>query len=248
MKGLAILYNTEKKWEQMAEVFRKSWAQHMDIPLQIIERPPPPQETKVYGLDANTHKLNAWLEHFDEDTIFCDCDMLVRGDISDGFQYVKNIGITKRTTLNRPFNAGVVFARHTEYSVKFMKKWVEINQQMFENKRLRMEYVQKTIPGMNQPALACLLEKGWEVDMLPEVYNMCDADRWKQGKMVHIKSESRNICFHDHRRFMKKEYQKSLHKTFWAYLGGKNTPRLLIEVQQAKRNAAFRKRRLTQSE
>jgi hypothetical protein len=167
--------------------------------------------------------------------------MMVRADISDGFDYVSDIGYTVRTTQGRPFNAGVIFARHTDHSVKFLDEWCRVDEKMHQDNKLRQKWAQ-VIPGMNQPALACVLDAGWEADKVPEVYNMCDANRWKQGKMVHIKSESRNVCFHSHQRFMKKEYQKSLHKAFWAYLGGsrRNQSRLMIEVNKARRTQKMR--------
>lgn len=243
MKGLAVLYSTSKKWDQMCLVFERSWNRHMSIPLEIVRLDPPKKTGRLYGLDTNHHKLNVWRNHFTEDTIFCDCDMMVRADIVDGFEYVSDIGYTVRSTQGRPFNAGVIFARHTTYSKQFLKEWCRIDEKMHSNNKFRKKW-SKVVPGMNQPALACMLDEGWEADKVPEVYNICDAYRWKQAKMVHIKSESRNICFHSRRsRFRKKEYQKSLHKAFWAYLGGwkQSKSRFLVEVNKANRHEKMKK-------
>ena len=218
----------------------------MDIPLEIIRLDPPKKESNAYGLDTNTAKLEAWLEHFTEDTIFCDCDMLVRSDITDGFDGVANVGYTVRTKSGFPFNAGVIFARHTEYSQRFFEEWVRVNRLMHNDRKLRDTW-SKVVPGINQPALAHMLEDGWVADQVAEEYNMCDLKRWRDGKMVHIKSDLRNTVFLKRRRALRDPLHRTLHEVFWTYLGidpeealwGKN----LVRVQKARARGHVRKLR-----
>lgn len=215
MKGLTIYFPTDKKWEIMLDVFRRSWEYCMDIPLEIIEAPVPEKSERVWGMDTNTRKLQLWQHHFTEDTIFCDCDMLVKGDITDGFQKIQDIGYTERTDGKLPLNAGVVFARYTPYSRKFLKEWERVNQQMYEDKEFHKPWNEK-YAGINQSALGWMLENGWQCDVLPESYNMCVPSRWKEGKIVHIKSKTRELCFTRRARRLRGN-DKALLNLFWQF-------------------------------
>lgn len=47
--------------------------------------------------------------------------------------------------------------------------------------------------GINQAALGFLIEKGWNLEKLPEKYNLCDwtVKKVKSAHMIHIKSDLR---------------------------------------------------------
>ena len=235
MKGLTIFFDTDQKWRDMLAVFKLSWEEHMDIPLEIISLPPPTADQKSYGLVTNSEKLYLWRDLFTEDTIFCDCDMLVQADITDGFDYVKNIGYTERTTQSRKFNAGVIFAKYTDHSKRFLAEWCKINEAMYLDNKLRMKY-SAIVPGMNQPALAKMLQDGWKAEMVPEAYNICDASRYRLGKMIHLKSEARNVCVSSNRRQLQRTYQRELHDLFWSYL--ERTPGYKARMNVTVRNAS----------
>lgn len=217
MKGLTIFFDTGPKWKAMLRVFKKTWEENMNIPLEVINATPPPRQ-EIYGLIANTKKLELWNKHFDDDTIFCDCDMMVRADITDGFSKINNLGYTVRKHRSRPFNAGVFFAKHSQYSREFMQEWVDVNRRFYKNEKLRRKW-SKIVPGINQPALAYLLQDGWEVDTLSDIYNMCDFGNWKKAKMVHIKSKTRNTVFTEKESQLPMTYQREFRKLFWAHLG-----------------------------
>lgn len=220
MKALTVFFPTDKKWEIMLEVFRRSWEYSMDIPLEVVQENPPQKSGKIWGVETNTRKLQLWQKYFTEDIIFCDCDMLVRGDITEGFQKIKDIGYTERTDGKLPLNAGVVFARYSNYSKRFLEEWERINQRMYEDPKFHKPWNEK-YAGINQAALGWMLENGWTADVLPESYNMCIPSRWKEGKMVHIKSGAREICFTRRPRRLRGS-DKALHQLFWQFSEVKN--------------------------
>lgn len=234
MKGLGVFFNTSRQWREMRYVFEKSWHQHMEIPLQIIDAKPPKKSNRVYGLDTNTKKLDLWVENFSEDTIFCDVDMLVRGDITTGFRKVSNIGYTIRNHKDRAFNAGVIFAKYTEYSKKFFKEWRTVNYKMLHDKKFWEKYTKK-IPGINQPALAYMLDQDWQLDPVPEIYNMCDIKKWRQAKMIHIKSEIRDFCLLSKYQKLEKRRRKigTLRILYQSYLKDRQESENLVDVHIA---------------
>lgn len=242
MKGLGIFFDTGQDWRDMLKVFETSWEYHMDIPLQIIKMHPPQKTSRFYGLDTNTEKLKLWVDNFTEDTIFCDVDMMLRGSIIDGFKNVENIGYTIRTVpADRPFNAGVIYARYTDYTKRFLQAWVDANQLMFEDDKLRREYA-KIVPGMNQPAMAYLFEQGWEADKVPEIYNMCDVKRWREARMIHVKSKIRKICLNT-RYERRRSDSNNLRALFVKYLGrDRARRRSLVNVKKAYPRRTKRKR------
>lgn len=241
MKALTVFYDTGQDWRQMLKVLETSWEQYHDIPLQVVKQDPPDKKSVAYGLDTNTDKLSLWQVHFDQDTIFLDCDMLIKGNLVEGFEEISDIGYTtRRDPSGFPFNAGVIFARHTSYSQEFMAEWVRVNGLLYADTDLRNKWAQ-VVPGINQPALAKMMAEGWEIDPLPDIYNMCDIRYWKQAKAVHVKSRIRNLMFGQHVRY-KSNDEKELYDLFWSHLGGPSpeitrriSRRVLIENTRRRR-------------
>lgn len=219
MKAVVVYFPANEKWAQMLTVLQRSWKQHTDIPLQVIEEPPPAKTSDKYKKDTNTRKLDLWINAFDQDTIFLDADMLCRSDISDAFEKIEHIGYTKRNDGTPfPLNAGVIFAKYTEYSKKFLARWREVNQEMYENPAFHKKWVDECT-GMNQTALWYMLkEEEWKATELPEKYNSCTAKNWQRAYMVHIKSGTRKICFPRRRSRLRQVWDRELHDLFHAYL------------------------------
>lgn len=195
MKALTVQFDLETRtgdlYERLLNVLIKTWNIHANIPLEVHRIPAPDPFREKYAFDSNTAKLDIWADHFDQDTIFIDCDMMLLEDISDGFKYVENVGYTIRKHTRMPFNGGVVFMRHTEYAKKFLDKWREVNKEMYYDPAFHNKY-RKTYGGINQASFGWMLESGWKADRVPEVYNLCQPfANWQEAKMIHVKSQLR---------------------------------------------------------
>lgn len=193
MHGLTVFFDKDGTWEKLLKVFKRSWEEHMDIPLTVITCKTPPAISREYGLISNTVKLAMWNKNFTQDTIFLDCDLLIRANIKDGFDQITNIGITKRDHISFPFNAGVVFAKHTQYSKEFLGEWQYINDKMYHDPKFHQPYRNK-YAGINQSALGYMLEDGWKADYLSQQYNLCEWKHYKDAKVIHIKGKLRRHC------------------------------------------------------
>ena len=196
MKAVTVYFEGSRDFARLFKVFKRSWDFYSEIPLEVIRSDPPEKTRSNYAVNTNNTKLQLWHKAFTEDTIFLDCDLMFRTDISDGFKYVRDVGYTVRTNSEFPFNGGVVFARYTDYSKKFMEEWLRINNEMYNNPKFHEPYRRK-YAGMNQAAFGYMLEQGWQADKVPEVYNMTHAKGQKQAKVMHIKSGIRRACLNN---------------------------------------------------
>lgn len=191
MRAITVL-DKSPDFKRLLNVFEKSWAEHHDIPLEVIYMPGTWDRKYLRGLWMNTIKLEKWAENFTDDTVFLDADMLCTGNILDAFDKFNHVAYTKNTHPNRILNAGVFFAKYSDYSVDFMQEWVDTNRKMLNCKIFHTPWRRK-YQGINQAALGYMLENGWDATPLDDSYNLC---HWVPGKietakMLHIKGKLR---------------------------------------------------------
>jgi hypothetical protein len=201
MELVSVYFDYDKpEYERLMKVFEYSIKKHTGLDLQVIKLdPPPPNRTR--SLDANTLKLNKWVEYLEEKeegakVVFLDCDMLCIKDFSDAFDIEFDVCYTHRRT-RVPFNGGVVFVRNNKYSRDFFRQWAEVNEKMHKDAEFHKPWHSK-YAGINQSAFGYLLEKGdvdCHIEALPcSIYNVCDED-WKKihkdARLIHYKSELR---------------------------------------------------------
>jgi len=171
----------------------------------------------------NTIKLEKWvelLESTDENVILADCDMLAIRHFSEDmiFNEVFDVGYTVRTeTRHRiddntreywgeqkihrmPMNGGIMFVKPTEEAREFFRKYLEVNQYLYDNPHIHKKWNLK-YAGMNQAAFGCLFEDGEYKAKVKEFpclkWNAVDTD-WAKIDMadtyfVHIKSRLRRL-------------------------------------------------------
>jgi hypothetical protein len=180
------------EFNDLLKAFEASCAENCPVPVEVVSLPPP-EITVRKGYNSNTDKLevwNEWAQNADEDIIFMDCDMLVLGDMSDGFNDVEDIGFTYRDYYKGyPFNSGVVYMRNTDYAKHFFQRWTEYNRMMLDDPELHRKY-KKIYGGINQSANGKLIhEENITHCKLPmSVYNLCeDWSNWEKAKAIHFK-------------------------------------------------------------
>jgi len=175
----------------------------LDIGSESIEE----NKDRKFGFYANTCKLNKWIDLITDmkdgsQIIYCDVDMLCRGDMSYAFDKDFDLAYTVRDTKSDgklPFNGGVIFIRKNDKSIKFLKKWKEINQKMYEDIIFHNDY-KKIYGGMNQSSFGYMLENYKDIlnikELPCEIYNSCN-NTWhtamEKAKMIHIKSNLRRL-------------------------------------------------------
>jgi len=175
-------------FHELFEVFKQSVKENIPE-AEIVELYVESQKIKnkqriIY---TNHQKLLAWADYaqnMNEDVIFIDCDMLILGNLFEVFNlYEFDIAVTSVKFKKRiPFNGGVVFVRNTDKAKSFMKRWSEVDTEMFNNVIFHKKYKRK-YQGMNQAALGYLYEEEKNIAKLIEVscsrYNAIDDD-WKE--------------------------------------------------------------------
>jgi len=196
-KGLCIYFDFQDDYySRLVEVFRKSWEKNSSMNLRKIKIKAPKKGSRTYNLQANTSKLEAWLRHFNQDTVFLDADLLMLKDIRDGFDLVDDVGITE-TRGRFPINGGVMFFKYTPRAKKFLRDLVKVNREMLLNCKFHDKWFEK-YSGINQSAAGYLLESEYgDLNILPQVYNLCEPwDNWEASKIIHIKGELRDFVLH----------------------------------------------------
>ena len=190
-KAICVV-NRSKDFERLIKVLIKSWEAHNDMPLEFHYMNDGWNRKYLHGLWVNTIKLEKWADLFRQDTLFLDADLLCKGDMSEPFDVIENLGYTENRARGRILNAGVFYAKSTKYSRKFMAEWVAVNRKMLNSRSFHAEWRRKYM-GINQAALGYLMENGWELTKLPEKYNLCDwtERKVKKARMIHIKSDLR---------------------------------------------------------
>lgn len=205
-----VTWRSRHDFERLLAAYRAS-AEAVGVPLEVHELPPPERMGKRGAIGFNTensYKLDYWATLLSESTepiIFTDCDMLMLGDPSDGFNGGDwDVALTQRKPEGQPrwFNAGVVFARPNDAARRYMEAWRDANAHLLnrpkEHKRWKSKYA-----GMNQAALGMAMEK----EMLPDdckvghlpcaLYN-CGDNEWRKAdieqiRLLHVKGVLRDV-------------------------------------------------------
>lgn len=203
--GVVFDYAEKSDYARLARVWEESARQtnqHAEIVLHKIE---PPQTVKRNtGLSSNNHKFKVWNAEIQAANngdliVLTDVDLMILADLRPAFKGDFDIGVTRRTAQSWPINAGVVFVRVSDASKRFIERWGEVDQKMYEDEVFHEPYKRK-YKGQNQAALGYLRENndtGAVVQELPcAVWNACNEDyvHFKLGttKVVHIKSTLRH--------------------------------------------------------
>jgi hypothetical protein len=160
----------------------------------------------VRAFISNTVKLDTWvreMEMSDEGDclVFMDCDMLVLDDLSPAFEEDFDLAYTYRTDSKWPVNGGVIFCKVNERSISFMKRFLEINNKMLQDKEFHQKYRDK-YAGMNQAAFGYMLEEEPNIcKMVPipcAIWNVCgnyDEALENGAKVLHVKGQFRKHVF-----------------------------------------------------
>jgi hypothetical protein len=200
---------TSFDYQQLYDVFVASCRKHMpDVEVVTLELDVPMQkDDRKPGLWINTCKLRAqveYLEHTDDDVVFCDCDMLCLRSNEDVWNMPFDIGYTEKPAWKKTrcrLNGGVVFVRNTERAHAWMRKLLEINDRMYYDYRFHKPWRVKYF-GMNQSAMGYMIEMHPEiadvVSLPTQVWNAVDCD-WQyvneETRFVHIKGKLRHCVF-----------------------------------------------------
>lgn len=202
-------------YARLLAVFEKSVRDKMPRAEFVCHRIPAPAhrpDTLHKAMTANTKKLHIWSKEMtaaDCPVIFCDCDMLATGDLSEvfgWFEYQQSEGEIKKPfdvafterDAKYPLNAGAVYARPTDEARLFFTQWDAANLLLFNNRSLHRVWREK-YAGMNQAALGYLLETQRvtaKVARIPcQIWNACDGD-WSSfsssTRLVHVKGKLRS--------------------------------------------------------
>lgn len=197
-------YAASTDYARLMAAFRASCARHM--PAVAIEElrlsAPMIRPGKTRGEASNTHKLRAWvkaIDHAAETVCFADCDMLALRSIEDVEALDFDLAYTVRTKGWPPMNGGVVFVRPTDMGRALVKRWNQINTQMYRDDVLH-NFWKRKYAGMNQAAFGCLLANHGtraRIITLPcAEWNACNED-WAtingSTRLMHIKGELRRM-------------------------------------------------------
>ena len=154
-----------------------------DARLHSITVPPPKNPKAWRGATSNTVKLDYWIKALetieDDNFIFIDCDMIVLKDMEHVFDKDFDICYTTRES-KFPINGGVVFVKKNERSIKFIKRWQEINDRMYYDKKFHAKYHAK-YAGINQAAFGYMIEqenRDIKLDTVPCMRYNCTDEGW----------------------------------------------------------------------
>lgn len=199
------------EFQGLADAFEASARRHFPTAdLQVWRCPPPPLGGLPNGCAYNAEKLRLWGRLACEaktKTILIDADTLILGDLSGAFDQSFDVAYTARPDSARHrLNGGVVFLRPTERARGFMRRWVEIDDEMVASRPLA-ERAAGLHGGVNQAALCSLLDDGAanaDVIGLPcSIWNSVDETWASFGdhvKVLHFKSELRAAALRNGRR------------------------------------------------
>lgn len=205
--GVQFDYGERDDYARLASVFEKSVRQNCPTAELTIERMTAPKETKRNkGMTSNHEKFKVWnrfVQEADrgENIILMDVDMLVLADMAAAFEEEFDIGLTRRTSTSWPYNGGVVFVKVNGTSRAFVKRWGEIDAQMYADSKFHDPY-KKAYKGQNQASLGWMVEHNEPGAVIHEfpcaVWNACNEDWLRLNldhtRAVHIKSTLRHYC------------------------------------------------------
>jgi hypothetical protein len=174
-----------------------------DARLTICEMARPESNHRLPMHTDNTVKLRHWCEVMREAeraVVFLDADCLVLRDLGAVFDGEADwdVAITVWGDARNRLNAGVVFARPTEGARGFFEDWVAENERLFAD-TARLDEWQSKQPGMNQPALRQMMERGEHrgnaIELPCAVYNACEPTQWQavgaETHVLHVKGSLR---------------------------------------------------------
>ena len=201
-------YERSANYARLLSVFRASCARHMPaVHFESLALPAPNIGVgKLRSWGSNVYKLRRWAKiaaETAEPLILADCDMLCMRSIESAFDAATagdfDIAYTKRTNERLPLNGGLVFVRPTAAARRFLARWREIDERMFNDPMFHRPWHTATC-GMNQASFWYLVKKelpslGARVVALPcAEWNACDED-WpnidETTRVLHIKGRLR---------------------------------------------------------
>lgn len=215
MRLVTVQFNYAKNmyrpdYAKLLEVFEKSIRRHMPrVEIRSVKVDPPNHlgAVKIPFL-SNTYKLQIWAREIEQavadgvEVCLADCDMLCTGDCRSVFDRDFDIAYTARDDhTNIPVNGGILFVKPTDASVRFFRKWAEIDDMMYKDWAFHQNWRVK-YAGMNQASFGYLLEKSAEVpgvkliDLPTTTYNAVNTDwaRLHSGTVfIHVKSQLRKM-------------------------------------------------------
>jgi hypothetical protein len=179
-----------------------------DAEIISIELQEPEPIARVRSFVTNTLKLSEWVKELElcsigDHVVFLDCDMLVVGELEDDFNSEFDVAYTKRSRSSLPLNGGAIYCQVNERSLAFFRRFLEINNRMYNNKEFHQEWRNK-YAGMNQAAFGYMLEKEnhlANIVALPcHTWNVCQEDMHDynpDARVIHIKGRVRRSIFSD---------------------------------------------------
>ena len=207
MKVVTVSFDyasSDGRYKHLLDVFTYS-LKYFGHDVVSLTPPPPPDQIRARRFQtSNNYKLSLWIETLkdvQEDCVFCDCDMLCLGKLDDIWREEFDIAYTVRgDSANVPVNAGVIFARYTKDSIKFLEKWRKIDNAMYLDSQFRAKWAAKYC-GQNQASFGFLLENHpcdiARLKPVPcKIWNVCDED-WpsidENARLLHVKSRLREV-------------------------------------------------------
>lgn len=198
--------NRKGMYATLYDVLAKSISINVPDATIIHKDMPSPKVKNKVCFSSNNYKLKIWLDELtklpeDAHVLFLDADMLVLQDPSKAFDMTFDIAYTVRPSKKPPVNGGAVYIKNNERSRAFIKKWQAVDDKMFNNKSLHMQY-RKKYAGMNQASFGYMLEhaKEYSAKLIPipcAKWNCCN-ETWRSinadTHIVHIKGPLRRAC------------------------------------------------------
>jgi hypothetical protein len=208
MQIVTVQFNYEggPDYKLLLDVFRESCSFHQPEAKFVEYRIAAPEQRagRALNFKYNTTKLEVWVNHLahtDEDTIFADCDMMMNHSAKHAFDTPFDVAYTQRSRQGRiPMNGGIVMVRPNEASRGFFKRWLEVNNDMLDDRAFHERYSIKWA-GMNQSAFGYLFDHPEEHhaklhEYLTREWNAVDCDWGKVTEdtvFIHYKSQLRKM-------------------------------------------------------
>lgn len=231
-------------YKRILDVYEHSCKKHNpNATVKIDKIDTPTFKDNIPLVVDNLHKLRYWvklLTSVEEGVLITDCDMFFTGSIEHVFNKDFDIAYTKRTNYDKkyynifykPINGGVFFFKPTEKARAFVRRWLEVCEQMLEDDSFYKEWFTR-YAGFNQTALGYLLETDKTTNMLElpcSVYNGCGEDLvdFKNHKplLCHVKTPLWKYCTNkteesdeDSDGYVKADYKDMI--KYWKDLEGK---------------------------
>jgi hypothetical protein len=196
-------YDERTAYHRLGEVFAKSVELNWPEAQLVMHQVPPPLEVKKNsGMSSNHYKFKFWSSFVEacqdgDRVVMMDADTVVLQSLSPAYDQDFDIALTRRTSTQWPYNGGVVFVRVNNRSRAFIRKWGEIDEQMYLDDDFHQPYKRK-YKGQNQASLGWMVEHDDGATQIVElpcaVWNACNDDWMRFGphtRVLHVKSQLR---------------------------------------------------------